>query len=234
MDALALIVLLLGVRHGFDADHLAAIDGLTRISRRRACGMLFSLGHGAVVISIALAVSALAGRWQIPRWLEAFGAWTSILCLVLLGAVNFHSGFEARPLARWGAASPFSIFLIGAAFAVSFDTFSEAALFSATAGRLGGWVNALAMGLVFTIGMLITDGLNGLWIARLLRRAGKARFTGKVLALLSLLVAALGLAKLCSPEIAHWSEGKALTFGFALILAVALAFPVRIGAGRQG
>ena len=54
--SLVAVVLLLGLKHGFDADHLAAIDGLTRISRRaqarhaRYCGALFSLGHGLVVI----------------------------------------------------------------------------------------------------------------------------------------------------------------------------------------
>ena len=33
-NALAAVVFLLGMRHGFDADHLATIDALTRIGRR--------------------------------------------------------------------------------------------------------------------------------------------------------------------------------------------------------
>ena len=47
--SLALVVLLLGMRHGFDADHLAAIDGLAchNAARRprlaNLCGVLFSL-----------------------------------------------------------------------------------------------------------------------------------------------------------------------------------------------
>ena len=32
--ALAGLVFLLGLKHGFDADHLATIDGLTRVNSR--------------------------------------------------------------------------------------------------------------------------------------------------------------------------------------------------------
>ena len=61
--ALSLLVFVLGLKHGFDADHLATIDGLTRYNSwtrpglARYCGALFSLGHGTVVIAIALALS---------------------------------------------------------------------------------------------------------------------------------------------------------------------------------
>ena len=47
---LAALVFALGMKHGFDADHLATIDGLTRYNARhnpglaRRCGMLFSIG----------------------------------------------------------------------------------------------------------------------------------------------------------------------------------------------
>src|SRR2546423_14708068 len=53
------------MRHGLDADHLAAIDGLTRFNAQsqprlaRLCGALFALGHGVLVIIVALAVGSL-------------------------------------------------------------------------------------------------------------------------------------------------------------------------------
>ena len=81
---LALVILLLGMKHGFDADHLAAIDGLTRYNAcarprlARSAGVLFSIGHGLVVVCVALGVSMLAQVWRVPQWLEAFGAWVSI------------------------------------------------------------------------------------------------------------------------------------------------------------
>ena len=67
-SALCALVFLLGLKHGFDADHLATIDGLTRFNSRhlrpfaRYCGALFSLGHGVVVVAIAIAVGTLSRR----------------------------------------------------------------------------------------------------------------------------------------------------------------------------
>ena len=64
-SALCALVFLLGMRHGFDADHLATIDGYTRPNSRqgqrhaRWCGALFSLGHGVVVMAIALVMGSL-------------------------------------------------------------------------------------------------------------------------------------------------------------------------------
>src|SRR3954468_3939830 len=91
---LALMVVLLGMKHGFDADHLAAIDGLTRYNARarpalaRAAGVLFSVGHGAVVAGVAVVVSVLARVQRGPSWLEVFGAWVSVGALTLLAVMN--------------------------------------------------------------------------------------------------------------------------------------------------
>ena len=71
--ALCALVFLLGLKHGFDADHLATIDGLTRFNTRqrrpfgRYCGALFSLGHGVVVLLIAAGVGVASERWDAPR-----------------------------------------------------------------------------------------------------------------------------------------------------------------------
>jgi high-affinity nickel-transport protein len=79
--ALCALVFLLGLKHGFDADHLATIDGLTRFNARhgrpfaRYCGALFSLGHGVVVVAIAIAVGLASEHWDAPQWLELIGAW---------------------------------------------------------------------------------------------------------------------------------------------------------------
>src|SRR6202162_3447231 len=61
-----------GLRHAVDADHIAAIDNVTRklLQRGRrpaSVGMWFSLGHSTVVvlasIGVALAASALETRF---------------------------------------------------------------------------------------------------------------------------------------------------------------------------
>ena len=68
---LAALVFLLGLRHGLDPDHLAAIDGLTRAGTRegarRWCGLFFALGHGVVITLVGLAVAIAATEWE-PAW----------------------------------------------------------------------------------------------------------------------------------------------------------------------
>src|SRR3974390_1571787 len=102
-SALAGAGLLLGIKHGFDADHLATIDGLTRCNARagrrfaRFCGALFSLGHGVVVMAIALAVGTVSRSWQTPEWLQISGAWVSTGFLTLLGVLNLNAVLAAEP-----------------------------------------------------------------------------------------------------------------------------------------
>lgn len=243
--ALCMLVLVLGAKHGFDADHLATIDGLTRFNQlhrpqmARYCGMLFSLGHGVVVIAVALLVSTLAQTWAVPEWFEWLGAWISIVFLAGLGGINLRAvwlarpgevvrpvGFKGRLLGRLQqTAQPVLVALVGALFALSFDTMSQAALFAFTATQFGGWQQALVLGLLFVLGMLVTDGVNGLWIARLMRRADQlALFASRLMSLmvgsLSLLVALLGVCKLCFPAVDAWSEGKELYFGLLILVLV--------------
>ena len=247
--SLLILTFVLGMKHGFDADHLATIDGLTRYNSRnrphlaRYCGTLFSLGHGAVVMAIALGVSALAGRWDVPEWFGTLGSLVSIAFLVALGSLNLAAvvraqpGEMVRPVGLKGCLlgklrhveHPALIALVGALFALSFDTLSQAAFFALTATQFGGWRHALVLALLFTLGMLLTDGINGLWIARLIARADQvavlaSRVMGLVVSGVSLLVAAFGAAKLLSPAIDAWSEGKELGFGGLLVAVIALGF----------
>src|SRR6202040_1317446 len=62
-----------GLRHAVDADHIAAIDNVTRKlmqegKRPVAVGFFFSLGHSTIVVlasaAIALGTASLAGRFD--------------------------------------------------------------------------------------------------------------------------------------------------------------------------
>ena len=173
--ALMMVVFMLGVQHGIDPDHVATIDGLTRYNATlrprvsRWSGALFSLGHGLVVTLVAAMVAAFATEWTPPVWLEHLGAWISITFLMGLGIVNLRavinspkdqpvriSGVMGARLAKLSRTShPVLIATVGAAFALSFDTVSQAALFSLAASKLAGWIFAVVLGLVFMAGMMV-------------------------------------------------------------------------------
>jgi len=216
----AALVFVLGLKHGLDPDHLVAIDGLTRSSsdtkKRRWTGLFFSLGHGVVVTLVGVAIALAAADWQPPAWLEGAGGAISIAILVALGVANLAMGLRAPQGAhvqmvglrgRWlvdrlgGASHPVLVAAIGAAFAVSFDTLSHALLFSASGATAAGWLVAAVLGLVFTSGMVLTDALNGWWVARLIsssdaRAARASRIMSFAVALLCFAIAAIGMAKL--------------------------------------
>ena len=248
-SSLAVVVFVFGLKHGFDADHLATIDGLTRVSRRAAsafspyCGVLFSVGHGAVVLAIAALVGSASTRWQTPGWLEASGAWISIAVLTLLGVLNVRAVFAASapdvvvPVAVKGrllgrmaeARTPWVVIATGAAFALSFDTVSQAALFAATAVHFGGLCDALVLAGFFLLGMLITDGVNGLWVSRLISRTDQlARVASRVMGLsvgsVSLLMAGIGSARLAAPAFARWTDGREILLGAAVVIVVLVSF----------
>ena len=194
--ALAALVFLFGVRHGFDPDHLVAIDGLARSSGRWG-GLFFSLGHGLAVTLIGIAVALFAADWQAPAWLEQLGVCISVGVLAMLGVANLLAGRPVGLRSHWWserlsrASHPVMIAAIGAAFALSFDTISHALLFSLTGATLAGWAFAGALGILFTLGMALTDTLNGLWVARV----AASRFVSLAIAALCLVLAAAGLAK---------------------------------------
>jgi len=234
---LAAVVLLLGLRHGFDADHLAAIDALAchnaaqRPRLARFSGVLFSLGHGGVVVAVALAVSVLAEAWQAPPWLESTGVWVSVVVLTLLALVNIAAvvrtpGDEVPRLVGWRtgvlgrllrAGNPLTVLGVGAVFALSFDTMSQAALFAVTGAACGGWRPALLLGVLFTLGMLLTDGLNGWLIWRLIHRSERtARVASRTLALAMHFVPAAQL----------WAAGKESWFAGAVMLILVSSFLV--------
>jgi len=87
-----------GLRHAFDADHIAAIDNTTRKflqdgRRSLGVGFFFSLGHSTIVFSLAagLAVAAKSVGSRIPRLQDyggVVGAGVSGTFLCIIGVLN--------------------------------------------------------------------------------------------------------------------------------------------------
>jgi high-affinity nickel-transport protein len=250
---LVLVVFFLGLKHGLDPDHLATIDGLTRFNAQarprlsRWSGCLFSLGHGLVVTLVAGIVAAVANEWNAPAWLEHLGAAISILFLLALGVANLVAvfgapsdqavriaGLKGRWLGRFaGTSHPVVIAAVGAAFALSFDTLSQAALFSITASSMAGWAFSVALGIIFMLGMMITDGINGLWVGGLISRAGRralivSRAMSLAIAFLSLGIAGLGIAKYVSPSVAGALDNIGMAIGLGVLVLPALSFAIAL------
>ena len=87
-----------GLRHAVDADHIAAIDNVTRKlmqegKRPVAAGLFFSLGHSTVVVLATIAVAATAATFK--EQLEDFhaiggviGTSVSAAFLLIIAAIN--------------------------------------------------------------------------------------------------------------------------------------------------
>jgi high-affinity nickel-transport protein len=90
---------LLGLKHAFDADHIAAIDNVTRKLRADGLragdvGLFFSLGHSTIVMALSLAVALFVVH---APWMNslagdgvAWGLGISAGFLTLIGAVNLR------------------------------------------------------------------------------------------------------------------------------------------------
>ena len=98
----------LGIRHAFDADHIAAIDDTTRVMLMRGrrpvgVGFFFAMGHSTVVVVLALLVATAAGRVtqaQVDSMRSAGGAIATIVAMVFLVLVATLNGAVLRNLLR--------------------------------------------------------------------------------------------------------------------------------------
>ncbi len=87
-----------GLRHAMDADHIAAIDNVTRKlmndgKRPVAVGFFFALGHSLIVVigaaAVALATRALADHFEAFKETGAvLGTFVSATFLITIGIIN--------------------------------------------------------------------------------------------------------------------------------------------------
>jgi nickel/cobalt transporter (NiCoT) family protein len=97
--ATALIAYGFGLRHAVDADHIAAIDNITRKlmqegKRPVTVGLFFSLGHSTVVFAASLVIALTASSLQqrFPGLIEVggmVGTLISVFFLIGIAIVNF-------------------------------------------------------------------------------------------------------------------------------------------------
>ena len=250
------LMFVLGLRHGLDPDHIACIDGLTWRALNQDhehapwIGSLFAIGHGLLVTGIAVGVSQLTHSVSVPEPVVLVFGWVPTVLLLLVGTLNLRlllrqdpafvpTGWKLKliPQRLRNHSSPWAVIVIGVLFATVFDTATQASAWGYVASnRGGGLLAAFLAGLVFTLGMVITDTLDGRLICRIGRGAdGQAtgrrfrRTLGWLIVAISYGVAAYNLGKAWFPAIELGDFAFSLA-GFALI---ALMFMVWLWSSRS-
>ena len=115
---LPLTALTLGLRHGVDWDHVAAITDLVaaqsntengqikNLSERLVPALMYALGHAAAIA--ILGACAMSLRAILPVWIDPFMDWAVGSTLILLGFCVLYSTFrqwtgkeDFQPRSRW-------------------------------------------------------------------------------------------------------------------------------------
>jgi high-affinity nickel-transport protein len=179
----------LGVRHAFDADHIAAIDNTTRRLSERGgpattVGFWFSLGHSTVVVVLCILLtlgitalgSALADDSSALRtWTGVIGPTVSGVFLLVIAAINIAAirgrhGHLSGPVLRLlgplekAVDRPSRMYLVGLLFGLGFDTATEIGLLAlAGAATLTAvpWWATLTLPVLFAAGMSAFDTSQG-------------------------------------------------------------------------
>lgn len=242
------LMFVLGLRHGLDPDHIACIDGLTwralnhEHQHAHWIGTLFAIGHGLLVTGIAVGVSQLTHSVSVPETVVTIFGWIPTALLLLVGTLNLRlllrrdasfapTGWKLKliPQRLRNHSSPWAVVVIGVLFATVFDTATQASAWGYVASNKGGGLLAAFLaGLVFTLGMVITDTLDGRLICRISRgtdgqAAGRRfrRMLGWLIVAISYGVATYNIGKAWIPAI----ELDDLAFsliGFSLIAVMFL------------
>ena len=213
----------LGLSHGADPDHLTAIDGMTRASvdrhprMSRWVGTWFAFGHALSVLLIA-GLIALAAEYlqafnhsvlQVSGVLSAFLLF-AIGTLNLVRVVTLPVGATAPshgvighflPSQLLNITHPMSAVPIGALFGLGFETASQMSAW-ALAGTMGyGLFGALLIGVAFSLGMVVTDSVNGLVVRRMYLAATRMALQGNRMMTLTVvgLAYGVGIIKLLQP-----------------------------------
>jgi high-affinity nickel-transport protein len=243
------LVGMLGFRHGFDADHIAVVDGMTRVRQlhnsywtSRLVGAQFAIGHSATILLASLLLHGQSAA--LPAWLDGLGLVISTCFLLAIAASNMVHALRPAD----GSARPNGVFstvllqwtghkvhpaLVGMAFALSFDSLAQAAFFASRGSELSGMNAVVLLAGVFGAGMLVADATNGAllnWFAgrsdRLARHA--SRFSSGFIAAIALATAGAGLMRQFSAGFDTRWESMGLWVGVGLVAFTSAVYSVRI------
>lgn len=211
-------MMLLGMRHALDIDHITAIDNLVRLhnakKKSRWVGTGFSLGHMISVLAEMLLIIYVIGSTTSSS-VDALSLWGGVIGAVALAAIGIINIVSMKKWGKTGSAilagkistrtgilGPFGSSLVtGIVFGLGFDTATQisAITLSAVASATMGVQVALILAGFFAIGMIPVDTLDSV----VLRSAFARIFDKKGFKYMSyaLSATAMGIAAIASYEI---------------------------------
>jgi high-affinity nickel-transport protein len=144
----------LGLRHAFDADHIAAIDNTTRKfmsegKRPLSVGFFFSLGHSMIGV-VRIFFNMRRGAYDEQELEQQLNS---------RGLMNRFFGRHLNKITK-----PQQMYPVGMLFGLGFDTATEVALLilAAGAGAAGlPWYAILCLPVLFAAGMSLLDTIDG-------------------------------------------------------------------------
>lgn len=174
-------MIILGLRHALDVDHITAIDNLVRLHnaarKARWVGAGFSIGHMVSVLTEMILIIYVIGSVTGADVLSFWGGIIGAIALATIGAVNIYSMkrwgktgsaiLASKILARTGMLGPFGSSLVtGLVFGLGFDTATQisAITLSAVASATLGVQVALILAGFFAMGMIPVDTLDSIML----------------------------------------------------------------------
>jgi len=189
----------LGIRHAFDADHIAAIDNTTRRlassanGRRGTVGFWFALGHSTIVTALCVLLmtfgqfleTAMAADGSAVQFATTvYGPTISGIFLLVIAAVNIvaltrpHTHSARGPvtwmLGRFDKAvdRPSRMYVVGLLFGLGLDTATEIwllVLLGAATLTSTSVWAVFALPILFAAGMTAMDTVQGMMASRVYR-----------------------------------------------------------------
>lgn len=214
-------MIVLGIRHALDVDHITAIDSLVRIhnatKNSRWVGVGFSVGHTVSILAEMVFIIYAVGSFLNTENFNILSGILGATALGVIGVVNIYSMkrwgrsgpamLAGKILPRLGVMGPYgSAMVTGLIFGLGFDTATQisAISISAVASATTGIQTALVLVGFFAIGMIVTDTFDSL----ILRSAFSRIFDTKGFRYMSygLSIVALGIAMVDGYEVLNNSE----------------------------
>ncbi len=203
------VMLVFGMRHALDVDHITVIDNLVRLhnaaKKSRLVGAGFSSGHMISVLAEMIFIIYVIGSLTTAGNLQFWGGIVGAIALAAIGGINIYaikkwgkSGaatLASKVLNKVGILGPVgSSFVTGLVFGLGFDTATQisAITMSAVASATAGIQTALILSGFFALGMIPIDTLDSVVIRSAFSRifdTGGFRYMAYALSGLAIMVA---------------------------------------------